>query len=150
MWAVVSIAKNWRSSSSRKEPKAFKTQNFLSESELAFRPAARMCPRTLMMMRAYHGRVVPATTHRVAEVRSNQKDDTLAHGNSRLFKAVEALRRGKIIALPTVRSGFPCNWKWHSLFSESFLRTRFMGSRQEFALSQVYGSVRQSCLARDE
>ena len=55
------------------------------------------------------GRVVPATTHRVAEVRSNQKDDTLAHGNSRLFKAVEALRRGKIIALPTVRSGFPCD-----------------------------------------
>jgi hypothetical protein len=35
-----------------------------------------------MMLRAYHGRVVPATTHRVAE-------------------AVEALRRGKIIALPT-------------------------------------------------
>ena len=62
-----------------------------------------------MMLRSYHGRVVPATTHRVAEVRSNQKDDTLAHGNSRLFKAVEALRRGKIIALPTVRSGFPCN-----------------------------------------
>mmetsp|Transcript_11688 Transcript_11688/g.48999 ORF Transcript_11688/g.48999 Transcript_11688/m.48999 type:complete len:182 (-) Transcript_11688:1731-2276(-) len=60
-----------------------------------------MCPRTLMMLRSYHGRVVPATTHRVAEVRSNQKDDTLAHGNSRLVKAVEALRRGKIIALPT-------------------------------------------------
>ena len=59
-----------------------------------------------MMLRSYHGRVVPATTHRVAEVRSNQKDDTLAHGKSRLVKAVEALRCGKIIALPTVRRGF--------------------------------------------
>ena len=53
--------------------------NFLSESKLAFRPTARMCPRALMMLRSYHGRVVPATTHRVAEVRSNQKDDTSAH-----------------------------------------------------------------------
>jgi hypothetical protein len=32
----------------------------------------KMRPSALAMLRSYHGRVVPATTHRVAEVRKHR------------------------------------------------------------------------------
>jgi len=149
MWAVVSIAKNWRSSCRERNQRP-------SKPKLSIRKQVGV---------QAHSSNVPPGSHDAAFIsrsRCSRNNPPCRWGaeqperrhfsspNSRLVKAVEALRCGKIIALPTVRSGFPCDWKWHSLFPESFLRTRFMGSRQEFALSQVYGLVRQFCLARDE